>query len=59
MRSLPWVSIAVAYMFGLFVTFLQSAPDSFDRCYQFSYCTSLAMENFARSLVWPAYLLVG
>ena len=59
MKIISWGPIAVAYMFGLFATFLQTAPESFDRCYQFSYCTSLAMEDFARSLVWPAYLLVG
>ena len=49
----------MAYMFGLFVTFLQAAPEAFDRCYQFSYCTSLVMENVAWSLVWPAYWLMS
>jgi hypothetical protein len=59
MNSLPWGSISVAYMLGLFVTFLQAAPEAFDRCYQFSYCTSLVMENVAWSLVWPAYWLMS
>ena len=59
MRSLPWGSLSVVYLSGLFATFMMSAPDAFDRCYYMSYCTSLVMENVAWSLVWPAYWLMS
>ena len=59
MRSLPWGSLSIVYIAGLFVTFMAAAPDAFDRCYRMSYCTSLVMENVAWSLIWPAYWLVS
>ena len=59
MRSLPWGSLSIVYVAGLFVTFMLSAPDSLDRCYNMSYCTSLVMENVVWSLVWPAYWLMS
>ena len=58
MRSLPWGSLSIVYIAGLFVTFMAAAPDVFNRCYNMSYCTSLVMENMAWSLIWPAYWLV-
>ncbi len=58
MRSLPWGSLSIIYIAGLFVTFMAAAPDVFNRCYNMSYCTSLVMENMAWSLIWPAYWLV-
>lgn len=58
MRSLPWGSLSIVYIAGLFVTFMAAAPDVFNRCYNMSYCTSLVMENMAWSLIWPAYWLM-
>lgn len=59
MRGLPWGSLSIVYISGLFVTFMAAAPDAFDRCYRMSYCTSLVMENVAWSLAWPAYWLMS
>ncbi|NNG04687.1 MAG: hypothetical protein HKM95_11375 [Inquilinus sp.] len=58
MRAIPWGSISILYVLGLLLTFIQAAPDVFNRCYHLSYCTSLIMENAAWSLVWPAYWLM-
>ena len=59
MQSMPWGSLTIVYLSGLFVTFMSAAPDVFERCYHMSYCTSLVMENVAWSLIWPAYWLMS